>query len=136
MNTSLKLALLTSIVGLTLAACGGSDKAESKPAPAAAPAPAATTAAPTTSTTAVATPAATPAPTVALAKDKNGCPAYPKDQWMSEADAKAKIAEMGYKVKTFEVTGNCYEIYGHDKDGNKAEVYFDAKTLAIVKKGD
>lgn len=132
MNTSLKLALLTSIVGLTLAACGGDDKAESKPAaPAATPA-----AAPATSTTAVATPAATPAPTVALAKDKNGCPAYPKNEWMAEADAKAKIAEMGYKVKTFEVTGNCYEIYGHDKDGNKAEVYFDAKTLAIVKKGD
>lgn len=131
MNTSLKLALLTSIVGLTFAACGGNEKVETKPA--AAPAPAA---APTTSTTAVATPAPAPAPTAALAKDKNGCPAYPKNEWMPEADAKAKIAEMGYKVKTFEVTGNCYEMYGHDKDGNKAEVYFDAKTLAIVKKGD
>ena len=130
MNTSLKLTLLTSIVGLTLAACGG-EKAESKPAPAAVPAPA-----PSTSTTAVATPAPAASPTTALAKDKNGCPAYPKDQWMPEADAKAKIAEMGYKVKSFEVTGNCYEMYGYDKDGKKAEVYFDAKTLAIVKKGD
>ena len=130
MNTSLKLTLLTSIVGLTLAACGG-EKAQSKPTAAAAPAPA-----PSTSTTAVATPAPAPAPTVALAKDKNGCPAYPKDQWMPEADAKAKVGEMGYKVKSFEVTGNCYEMYGYDKDGKKAEVYFDAKTLAIVKKGD
>ncbi len=129
MNTSLKLALLSATIGLTLAACGGSEKAETKPAP---------TSAPTTTTSAAPAPASTtPAtPAAPLAKDKNGCPAYPKDQWMSEADAKAKIAEMGYKVKTFEVTGNCYEIYGHDKDGNKAEVYFDAKTLAIVKKGD
>ena len=60
MNTSLKLALLTSIVGLTLAACGGNEKVETKPAPAPA-------AAPTTSTTAVATPAPAPAPTAALA---------------------------------------------------------------------
>ena len=129
MKTSLKLALLSATIGLTLAACGGSEKAETKPAP---------TSAPTTTTSAAPAPASTtPAtPAAPLAKDKNGCPAYPKDQWMSEADAKAKIAEMGYKVKTFEVTGNCYEIYGHDKDGNKAEVYFDAKTLAIVKKGD
>ena len=129
MNTSLKLALLSATIGLTLAACGGSEKAETKPAP---------TSAPTTTTSAAPAPASTtPAtPAAPLAKDKNGCPAYPKDQWMSEADAKAKIAEMGYKVKTFEVTGNCYEMYGHDKDGNKAEVYFDAKTLAIVKKGD
>ena len=129
MNTSLKLALLSATIGLTLAACGGSEKAVTKPAP---------TSAPTTTTSAAPAPASTtPAtPAAPLAKDKNGCPAYPKDQWMSEADAKAKIAEMGYKVKTFEVTGNCYEIYGHDKDGNKAEVYFDAKTLAIVKKGD
>ena len=55
---------------------------------------------------------------------------------MAEADAKAKVAEMGYKIKSFEVTGNCYEMYGFDKDGKKAEVYFDAKTLDIVKKGD
>ena len=132
MNTSLKLALLSASIGLTLAACGGSEKAETKPAPA--PAPTTTAAAPAAAPTATPAPAATPA--APLAKDKNGCPAYPKNEWMSEADAKAKIAEMGYKVKTFEVTGNCYEIYGHDKDGNKAEVYFDAKTLAIVKKGD
>ena len=131
MKTSLKLALLSATIGLTLAACGGSEKAETKPAPTAAPT---TAAVPAAASTTPATPAAAPA--APLAKDKNGCPAYPKDQWMSEADAKAKIAEMGYKVKTFEVTGNCYEIYGHDKDGNKAEVYFDAKTLAIVKKGD
>ena len=64
------------------------------------------------------------------------CPVYPKSEWMSEADAKAKIEGMGYKIKTFKASGNCYEIYGHDKDGKKAEIYFDAKNLDIVKRGD
>ena len=61
------------------------------------------------------------------------CPKYPKGEWMPEAQAKAKIESMGYKVSKFKVDGNCYEIYGHNKEGKKAEVYFDAKTLAVVK---
>ena len=55
---------------------------------------------------------------------------------MSEADAKARIEAQGYQIKKFKVSGNCYEIYGHDKAGKKAEVYFDAKTLDIVKRGE
>jgi hypothetical protein len=61
------------------------------------------------------------------------CEKHPKDQWMKEADAKAKIAEQGYNIKKFKVDGNCYEIYGTNKEGKKAEVYFDTKTLAVVK---
>jgi len=51
---------------------------------------------------------------------------------MKESDAKAKIAEQ-YNIRKFKVDGNCYEIYGTTKDGKKAEVYFDPKTLAVVK---
>jgi hypothetical protein len=61
------------------------------------------------------------------------CPKYPKTEWMSEADAKARIAEQGYTIKKFKVDGNCYEIYGTNKEGKRAEVYFDVKTLNIVK---
>jgi len=61
------------------------------------------------------------------------CPKYPKNEWMPEAEAKKKIEGMGYKIDKFKVSGNCYEIYGFNKEGKKAEVYFDAKTLAIVK---
>ena len=41
---------------------------------------------------------------------------------------------MGYKdIRTFKVTdGNCYEIYGYNKDGKKAEVYFNPVTAEIV----
>lgn len=61
------------------------------------------------------------------------CEKHPKSEWMSEADAKAKIEAQGYNIKKFKVDGNCYEIYGTTKDGKKAEIYFDTKTLDIVK---
>ena len=41
---------------------------------------------------------------------------------------KAKVAALGYeRIKTFKVSGDCYEIYGYTKDGKKAEVYFNRK---------
>lgn len=61
------------------------------------------------------------------------CAKHPKSEWMSEADAKAKIEAQGYNIKKFKIDGNCYEIYGTTKDGKKAEIYFDTKTLDIVK---
>jgi hypothetical protein len=61
------------------------------------------------------------------------CAKHPKSEWMPEAEAKANITAQGYKIRKFKVDGNCYEIYGTTKDGKKAEVYFDTKTLAVVK---
>jgi hypothetical protein len=61
------------------------------------------------------------------------CLAHPKSEWMPEADAKAKIAAQGYSIKKFKVDGNCYEIYGKTKEGKKAEIYYDTKTLDVVK---
>ena len=64
---------------------------------------------------------------------KADCKAYPKPEWMKEADAKAKIESQGYKIDKFKVDGNCYEIYGTNKEGKKVEIYYDAKTLDPVK---
>ena len=61
------------------------------------------------------------------------CKANPKADWMSEADAKAKLVAQGYKIAKFKIDGNCYEIYGTNKDGKKVEIYFDTKSLDIVK---
>jgi hypothetical protein len=61
------------------------------------------------------------------------CKANPKTDWMSEADAKAKLEAQGYKIAKFKIDGHCYEIYGTNKDGKKVEIYFDTKTLAVVK---
>jgi hypothetical protein len=64
---------------------------------------------------------------------KANCKAYPKSEWMKEADARAKIERQGYAIDKFKVDGNCYEIYGRNKDGKKVEIYFDAKSLEPVK---
>lgn len=62
------------------------------------------------------------------------CTDAPKETWLTEAAMKQKIVELGYKdIRVFKETkGNCYEIYGYDKDGKKAEVYFHPVTGAIV----
>ena len=53
----------------------------------------------------------------------------PKDQWMKEADLKARLVSEGYEIKTFKVSkGQCYEIYGYDKNKQKVEIYFDPAT--------
>ncbi|BAN24502.1 putative uncharacterized protein [Caballeronia insecticola] len=64
---------------------------------------------------------------------KADCTAHPKSEWMKESDAKAQLEAQGYKIRKFKVDGNCYEIYGHDKNGKKVEIYYDTKTLAVVK---
>jgi hypothetical protein len=70
-------------------------------------------------------------PTLAMADAD--CVANPKSEWKSEADARKKFEADGYKINRFKISGNCYEIYGFNKEGKKAEIYFDTKTLAIVK---
>lgn len=61
------------------------------------------------------------------------CPVHPKEEWASEETLKKALADEGYTIKKFKVDGNCYEIYGRNKEGKKVEIYFDTKTLAIVK---
>jgi hypothetical protein len=47
---------------------------------------------------------------------------------------KQKVLDQGYTIKVFQVTGNCYEIYGKDKAGRNVEIYFDPTDGRIVKK--
>ena len=70
------------------------------------------------------------APTAALASPD--CTTEPQSKWMTETAMKAIVANLGYSVKTFQVTGTCYEIYGKTKDGRRAEVYFNPVSGAIV----
>ncbi|MFZ2123652.1 MAG: PepSY domain-containing protein [Rhodoferax sp.] len=59
----------------------------------------------------------------------------PKEKWMKEADFKALMEKQGYTIKTFKVSkGQCYEIYGSDKDGKKVEIYFDPATAAELER--
>jgi hypothetical protein len=61
------------------------------------------------------------------------CPAAPKDKWMTEAKMKEMITTQGYKIKVFKVSGNCYEMYGWDKEGKKAEIYYNPVDGSVVK---
>ena len=61
------------------------------------------------------------------------CPAYPKEEWADKEILRNTLIEEGYSIKKLHTSGNCYEIYGRNKAGKQVEIYFDAKTFAIVK---
>lgn len=53
------------------------------------------------------------------------CTKEPKTKWQDEKKFQEKLVADGYKIKVFKVTkGNCYEIYGWNKEGKKVEIYF------------
>jgi len=61
------------------------------------------------------------------------CTKEPKSKWQDQAKFKQSLQEK-YKIKVFKVTkGNCYEIYGWNKEGKKIEIYFNPITGDIVK---
>lgn len=62
------------------------------------------------------------------------CTNAPRAQWLTEGVMKQKVLDQGYTIKVFQVSGNCYEIYGKDKAGNNVEIYFDPTDGRIVKK--
>lgn len=61
------------------------------------------------------------------------CTSEPKSTW-KDSEAFKKELETSYKLKVFKVSeGNCYEIYGWNKDGKKVEIYFNPVTGEKVK---
>lgn len=61
------------------------------------------------------------------------CTQEPVSKWKDQ-EAFKKELEVKYKLKNFKVTpGNCYEIYGWDKKGNKVEIYFHPVTGKVIK---
>lgn len=62
------------------------------------------------------------------------CTTADKAQWQDEAKFQENLKAEGYEIKKFKVTGgNCYEIYGWNKDKQKVEIYFDPVTGKAVK---
>jgi hypothetical protein len=63
------------------------------------------------------------------------CTDEPQDKWLTAEQMTKKFQELGYKddVKKLHVSkGRCWEIYGHDRNGKKVEVYFHPITGAIA----
>jgi len=62
------------------------------------------------------------------------CTTADKSTWQDQDKFQAQLKAQGYKINKFKVTkGNCYEIYGFDKDGRKVEIYHDPVTGKAVK---
>lgn len=62
------------------------------------------------------------------------CTTTEKSQWLDKEKFQEQLKEKGYKIKVFKVTdGNCYEIYGWNKEEKKVEIYFDPVTGTPVK---
>lgn len=61
------------------------------------------------------------------------CTTQPQSKWMTPAKMKARISKMGFKsIKVFQTSGSCYEVYAINKNGRRAEVYFNPVTGAVV----
>ncbi|SON56240.1 hypothetical protein HDIA_2699 [Hartmannibacter diazotrophicus] len=71
-------------------------------------------------------------PTGALAAERS-CTDEGRDKWMSADAIKAKAEAAGYKnIRQVKVEGSCYEIYGFDAKGERAEINVNPVTGAIV----
>jgi hypothetical protein len=63
------------------------------------------------------------------------CTEEPQSKWLTEEQMTKKFTALGFKddVKKLHVSkGKCWEIYGHDKNGKKVEVYFHPITADIM----
>ena len=61
------------------------------------------------------------------------CQAHPKNEQIPQADFQKALEKHGFTIKKFKIDGNCYEIYGWNKDKQKVEIYFDPVTGKVVK---
>ncbi|UUY10428.1 PepSY domain-containing protein [Pseudomonas sp. J452] len=62
------------------------------------------------------------------------CSTAEPSQWQDQAKFQENLKAEGYEIKKFKVTaGNCYEIYGWNKDKQKVEIYFDPVSGKAVK---
>ena len=62
------------------------------------------------------------------------CTTEPQSSWLDQQQFQDGLKAKGYKITEFKVTeGNCYEIYGHNSEGKKVEIYFNPVDGAVVK---
>lgn len=62
------------------------------------------------------------------------CTTVERSQWQDPQAFQEQLKAQGYQISKFKVTdGNCYEIYGFDKDKRKVEIYHDPVSGKAVK---
>ena len=67
-------------------------------------------------------------------KASDACTTAPKSEWLPEEEMKLLAEHRGYRIKTFKLAkGNCYEVYGFDKEGRIVEAYFNPVTSKLIR---
>ncbi|AIG01169.1 signal peptide protein [Pseudomonas fluorescens] len=62
------------------------------------------------------------------------CTTAERSQWQDPQAFQDQLKAQGYEISKFKITdGNCYEIYGFDKDKRKVEIYHDPVSGKAVK---
>jgi hypothetical protein len=57
------------------------------------------------------------------------CTEAPKSKWQSKSALESQLQSAGYKVRQIKIEGGCYEVYATDREGNRANMAFNAETL-------
>lgn len=60
------------------------------------------------------------------------CPVVPKEERRPQMELQRALEADGWKVRQVKNYNNCYEVYGFDGKGRKAEAFFHAKTFERV----
>ncbi len=59
--------------------------------------------------------------------------AVPKAEWQPEQTLRQKLEGAGWKINRIKIDNGCYEVYGTDAKGQRAETHFDPKSFDPVK---
>jgi hypothetical protein len=60
------------------------------------------------------------------------CPVVPKEEKKGQMELQKKLEGEGWKVRKVQNYNGCYEVYGFDGQGKKAEAFFNPKTFERV----
>jgi len=60
------------------------------------------------------------------------CAPIPKEEMRPQMELQRKLTSEGWKVRQIKNFNGCYEVYGFDEKGQRAEVFFDPKTFEKV----
>ena len=69
---------------------------------------------------------------VALADGNVSCTATPRAERKPATQLTKMLKEQGWSIRKLQIFNNCYEVYGIDDKGRKAEAFFNPKTFERV----
>jgi len=72
------------------------------------------------------------ASSAALAHGNVECPAMPKEEKKPQMELQRKLEGEGWRVRQVKNYNGCYEVYGFDGKGRKAEAFFNPKSFERV----